>query len=260
MAVSGEMVFHEAANIFPLDDDSLPALADDIKANGQQVAIELLDGKVLDGRRRWLACKMAGVKPVTKDVNVADPVAYVLSLNLHRRHLTTSQASACAARAEELHKRLADEAQERKKRKPADSVRDNCPAQNGRTRDQIGAMFGVSGKSVERARQVIDKGIPELVKAIDDGKLSVNKAQYIATQDKSLQSELLDAEMGREQHRQKHAKPAQQDDDEQPSGERRGVGIIRANEAINCLIRIPKNDALRKRGFQLVTDWIRKNK
>jgi transcriptional regulator with XRE-family HTH domain len=38
-----------------------------------------------------------------------------------------------------------------------------------------------------------------------------------------------------------------------------GVGVIRAHEALNHLTRIPKNDALRKRGFQIVTDWIRHN-
>jgi hypothetical protein len=48
--------------------------------------------------------------------------------------------------------------------------------------------------------------------------------------------------------------------EEKPEGEVRGVGVTRANEAINCLIRIPKNDALRKRGFQIVTDWIKANK
>jgi hypothetical protein len=37
----------------------------------------------------------------------------------------------------------------------------------------------------------------------------------------------------------------------------RGVGVLRANEAIDVLKRIPKNDALRKRGFQIVTDWIK---
>jgi ParB-like chromosome segregation protein Spo0J len=49
---------------------------------------------------------------------------------------------------------------------------------------------------------------------------------------------------------------------EHPNGEIKvkGVGIIRGHEAINCLIRIPKNDALRKRGFQVVTDWIRHNR
>jgi hypothetical protein len=36
----------------------------------------------------------------------------------------------------------------------------------------------------------------------------------------------------------------------------RGKGITLAHEAINHLTRIPRNDALRKRGFQIVLDWI----
>ena len=36
------------------------------------------------------------------------------------------------------------------------------------------------------------------------------------------------------------------------------VGVILANEALNVLMRIPKDDPLRKRGFQIVTDWIRR--
>ena len=81
------MDFHEAANIFPIDDEHLDELAEDIRKNGQQVQVELLDGKIIDGRRRWLACIKAGVKAGTRVVSVSDPVAYVLSLNLHRRHL-----------------------------------------------------------------------------------------------------------------------------------------------------------------------------
>ena len=38
---------------------------------------------------------------------------------------------------------------------------------------------------------------------------------------------------------------------------RKGVGVLRANEAIEILTRIPKNDPLRNRGFQIVTDWIK---
>ena len=43
-------------------------------------------------------------------------------------------------------------------------------------------------------------------------------------------------------------------------GKFRGVGVLRANEAIDALKRIPKNDALRKRGFQIVSDWIKANR
>jgi hypothetical protein len=48
-------------------------------------------------------------------------------------------------------------------------VRDNCPelGDAGQTRDQLGATFGVSGKSVERAEKVIKHGTPELIAAVD---------------------------------------------------------------------------------------------
>jgi hypothetical protein len=48
--------------------------------------------------------------------------------------------------------------------------------------------------------------------------------------------------------------------EEKPEGTSRGVGVARAHEAINYLIRIPKNDGLRKRGFQIVADWIEANR
>lgn len=39
-----------------------------------------------------------------------------------------------------------------------------------------------------------------------------------------------------------------------------GVGVERAHEAIACLKRIPAGDALRKRAFEIVIDWIKHNK
>jgi hypothetical protein len=38
-----------------------------------------------------------------------------------------------------------------------------------------------------------------------------------------------------------------------------GVGMAHAAAAVDCLKRIPKDDALRERGFQHVTDWVRHN-
>lgn len=42
--------------------------------------------------------------------------------------------------------------------------------------------------------------------------------------------------------------------------ESRGVGVRWGNAAIDALKRIPQNDGLRARGFQLVLDWIKRNK
>jgi hypothetical protein len=46
--------------------------------NSQQVPMEIFDGNLLDGRRRWMACERAGVEPKLKNVCLGDPVAYVV--------------------------------------------------------------------------------------------------------------------------------------------------------------------------------------
>jgi hypothetical protein len=128
---------------------------------------------------------MAGVIPAIRNVSPEDPVSYVLSLNLHRRHLTPSQASMCAARAREIYER---EAKERQLRKPTTVVPENLPEQKkGDARDIAGKAFGVSGKSVDHAKRVLDKGIPELAKAVDSGRMAVSTAAILATEPPEVQ-------------------------------------------------------------------------
>src|SRR5262249_25872863 len=43
-----------------------------------------------------------------------------------------------------------------------------------------------------------------------------------------------------------------------PEESRAGVGMLKANQAIDCLSRIPKNDRQREQGFRFVIDWIKK--
>lgn len=86
------MEFHEAANLFPMMiGDDYTALRDDIKANGLLEPIVIYDGKILDGRNRYTACLDLGIEPRYEAFEGTDPVAYVISKNLHRRHLTKEQ-------------------------------------------------------------------------------------------------------------------------------------------------------------------------
>jgi hypothetical protein len=87
-----ETPIHPAAQLFPeLPADELKALADDIKKNGQFQTILVFGGKILDGRNRLKACKLAGVEPRFERIALVDPLDFVVSCNLHRRHLTPAQ-------------------------------------------------------------------------------------------------------------------------------------------------------------------------
>jgi len=255
--------FHGAANLFSLDDENIDSLAADIKANGLQCPVELCDEKIIDGRRRWQACRMANVEPEYVTVSPEDPVAYVLSLNLHRRHLTPSQRSMVAARARDMYDAAAKERRtEGGKHKDVE----NLPqAEKSRARDAAGKAVGVSGKSVDYASKVLRQGTPELVKAVDEGRMAVSTAAIYASEPPGVQQEVLSDPKRKRcytglSEAAAKAKSNGELESTLPEGESRGDGVWRANEAIDCLKRIPKNDALRKRGFQIVTDWIRLNK
>jgi len=78
--------------------EQLYDLVEDIKKHGLRHPIILYKGKILDGRHRYEACLTAGVKPRTVDGDKyfgieddAAAVAYVISANIHRRHLTAEQ-------------------------------------------------------------------------------------------------------------------------------------------------------------------------
>jgi hypothetical protein len=56
------------------------------------------DGMLIDGRNRREACALAGVMPHTVELNGQDPVAFILSTNVARRHLTKGQRAMATAR------------------------------------------------------------------------------------------------------------------------------------------------------------------
>jgi N6-adenosine-specific RNA methylase IME4 len=86
------MKIHRIAELFPLlPDDELRILSDDIKANGLQQAIVMQGDTLLDGRNRLAACKLAGVNPKSRQYEGKDAEAFIISSNLHRRHLSESQ-------------------------------------------------------------------------------------------------------------------------------------------------------------------------
>lgn len=95
---------HPAAELFPLfSQEELTDLAADIKVNGLLHPIVRDDqGRILDGRNRLAACEIAGIAPRFETYEDDDPVSFVLSANLARRHLTKGQRAMVAAKARRL--------------------------------------------------------------------------------------------------------------------------------------------------------------
>ena len=106
---------HPIALMFPMMTDAeLAELADDIKTNGPAEPIALYEGKILDGRNRYQACRLAGVEPrITELEKLESPISYVVSKNLQRRHLTESQRTTIAAEIKPLLKQKMTDRQQR---------------------------------------------------------------------------------------------------------------------------------------------------
>lgn len=226
-----ELKFHPLANIFPLIEGSeFDALVNDINENGLREPIILLGDKILDGRNRYRACLDAFIEPefvayggvndfqeiekvshddghgfghepvyrayvcpdedeegdggfwATYKGELDDPVALVVSLNLRRRHLDESQRALVAAKLANLNKGGA-----------GGVTKNNAQicALNEVSQSDAADMLNVSRRTVQTARSVIEDGAPELVAAVETGKVSVSAAADVATLPKPQQAEIV---------------------------------------------------------------------
>jgi hypothetical protein len=147
-----EMPFHPLAEIFPLPgEDELRAMADDIADHGLREPIVTLEGQILDGRSRYLACKMAGVEPRFETYDDDEPIPFVMSRNFHRRHLTDPQRAMVAARVANL------------------GVGANQHSR-GLPIGRACQLLKVSERSVARAKEILRLGTPKLVQAVGIGR------------------------------------------------------------------------------------------
>ncbi len=159
--------FHPIANVFPLMNDAdLAELAADIKAHGMMEPIWLhQDGRILDGRNRYRACLAVEVEPTYRNYEGDDPIAFVASMNLHRRHLDPAQRSMVAAKMANL--RLGDNRY---------SLGRSIDRPKPMSEDAAAKIMNVSTPSVRRAKQVLASGNQNLIEAVEKGEKALSAA------------------------------------------------------------------------------------
>jgi hypothetical protein len=167
-AVNDQPAIHPAADLFPmLGEEELTALQNNILAHGQNEPITTWKGVVVDGRNRLEACRRIGKKPKTKERAFADEsevIAFIISANLRRRHLTTSQR---AMIADELAKL------ERGSNQHGSKVDASIEASTAQA--AAAKSLDVSRASVQRARAV-SKADPVLAQKVKAGEVTLNAA------------------------------------------------------------------------------------
>lgn len=70
--------FHPIANRFPVNEEGYGELLAGLRANGQQRAIALYEGKVWDGRLRAVGCDALGLEPRYRFLRKTDPIIFLL--------------------------------------------------------------------------------------------------------------------------------------------------------------------------------------
>lgn len=167
---------HPLCTLFPrMIGEDFDALVADISANGLQSPIVLHDGMILDGGNRYRACQVANVEPRFQEFTGSDIVQYVLSVNLHRRHLAQGQIAVITSLAQDWNKaqpRGGDRRSDQSRSNDFDTVEKRAAA-SGVHRDTQMKADKVAKASPELARQVAhgEKTLPQAVREVSPPKL-----------------------------------------------------------------------------------------
>jgi hypothetical protein len=172
---------HTLADLFPaMADQDLNALAPDIAAHGAREPIWLYQGRILDGRNRFRVCQALVIACPTREYTGDDPLSFVLSMNLQRRHLTESQRAMVAEKLATMRQGARTDVQ------PPANLPEVSTAQAADT-------LNISARLVRHAKKVRAEAQPEVIQAVETGQMAVSAAAKLAEQPVPVQREVVQA-------------------------------------------------------------------
>lgn len=183
---------HKLAELMPLmTQPELRELAGDIRENGLLAPVTLYEGKILDGRNRYRACRIAGVEPKFREFKGKDALAFVLSANLHRRHLNESQRAVIAAK-------LTTMTRGRPSEEKIGTRADFSPAEKSArvpiktSVAEAARELEVSPRIVGQAKQALREAAPEDIEAVERGERTLHDVSKKLKEQKRDSAQALD--------------------------------------------------------------------
>ena len=194
---------HPYADLFPMMiGDEFVSLVEDIRRKGQIEKIVIFKGQILDGRNRYKACQELGIEPQIKQFTGSDEQALeaVLSWNLERRHLTSSQKAAIAVEIEPLFAALEEQARQRQLSSlkqyqddipvPQKIAERNDPSER-ETRQKVAVVMGTNRQYISDSKKLKETA-PEVHEAVKSGVLNIAQAKDVARLPESARQDVIE--------------------------------------------------------------------
>jgi hypothetical protein len=124
---------------------------------------------------------------VVLDLGTPDPVGFVVSKNLHRRHLTKADLIDVVPKIEHAYR---EQARGRQIAGGSHVLSPNLD-EGGRATDDMASALGVSRGTIDNALAVAREGIEELKDAVRKGQASVSAAALVAREEPEVQREIV---------------------------------------------------------------------
>lgn len=127
MSETKTYLFHELSSYLPLlEGEEFDDLVEDIKQHGQIEPATIYEGKILDGRNRYRACKILEQELIIREwkpskATGSTPLQYVISENIMRRHLNEAQKGEIGML---LYPEVEKQVQEEQRKKQSESMKE----------------------------------------------------------------------------------------------------------------------------------------
>ncbi|MBQ7220756.1 MAG: hypothetical protein IJS28_07240 [Synergistaceae bacterium] len=194
-----------AALIPPLTADELSRLEQSIIKEGCREAIITWNNIIVDGHNRYRICKAHNIPYQTVSMSFEDRNAvmlWMLQNQLARRNLNDFQRVELVRKCEDAIKARARErqgtrtdlmpsAEQQLSLTEEDNIVEKLP-QGSKSRDELGAIAGVSGKTYEHATAILDTAPAPVVDATRRKELSINAAYQVTKLPPEQQQEVAE--------------------------------------------------------------------
>ncbi|MDR0797191.1 MAG: ParB/RepB/Spo0J family partition protein [Nitrososphaerota archaeon] len=188
-----------------MSQEEFEQLKESIRTEGQHYPVIVSESlEVLDGHHRFRACLELGIEPDFEVKHFEDKLLetkFVIEANLRRRHLNNFQLVELAVPLLEIEKAIAKKHYSQNDKNKNYSSPNPVSAESfsefeptGKTTAAVAKKAGVSTRTLERGKKIIEKASEDDKQKLREGKTSINKVYRDIAPPKSVQKTPFNSE------------------------------------------------------------------